>query len=335
MSFFRNPEIKKMVWVCGIITVFAAVIGLFISIETMLIACGLALLLIGIFLLFTHKRYKRLADLSKQLDLMLHEEVPWYMNNIDEGELSILESELSKMTQTLRHQSDALKQDRTYLADSLADISHQMKTPLTSIRVIVSLLRTSDISDSRRMELVSDLAMLLDRTDWLIATLLKISRIDAGTVQFQKARVPVRLLLKKALEPLAIPLELGGQVVVLNGEDTAAFTGDLSWSAEALGNIIKNCMEHTPENGKIEICFLENPLYTEMIIQDNGTGISKEDLPHIFERFYRSKQTAETGVGIGLALARMIITKQNGTIKAENNQTKGSKFIIRFYKGAI
>ena len=140
-------------------------------------------------------------------------------------------------------------------------------------------------------------------------------------------------LMDKACSPLLVPIELRGQELNIKAEGT--FTGDISWTCEAVGNIVKNCMEHTPEGGKLEITATENPIYSEIIITDSGCGISKDDLPHIFERFYKGDKSNDKSFGIGLALARMIITSQNGTVKAENRKEKGAKFTIRFYKVTV
>ena len=154
-----------------------------------------------------------------------------------------------------------------------------------------------------------------------------------GTVQFKKENVSMATLINKSCAPLLVPIELRGQELAIKAEGD--FIGDLSWTCEAIGNIVKNCMEHTPEGGKIEIEASENALYTEIVIKDNGTGIAKEDMPHIFERFYKGKDSDDKSFGVGLALARMIIASQKGTVKAENRKPTGAMFSIRFYKGTV
>ena len=140
-------------------------------------------------------------------------------------------------------------------------------------------------------------------------------------------------LIRKSTESVAIPMELRGQELKVTAD--GSFIGDIGWTAEAITNIVKNCMEHTPEGGKVSVMATDNPLFAEIIISDNGRGIAGEDLPHIFERFYKGKNSADNSFGIGLALARTIITTQNGTIKAENILPHGAKFTIRFYKGTV
>lgn len=247
--------------------------------------------------------------------------------------MAILHSEIYKMTVRLREQQNNLINDKKYLADSIADISHQIRTPLTYINLLVQLLSAPNLTDERRQELTHELYGMLSRIDWLITTLLKISKLDAGTVTFKKEKVSLQTLINKSCSTLLVPIELRGQELVIN--TNGDFVGDLSWTCEAIGNIVKNCMEHTQEGGKIEIEACENALYTEITIKDNGTGIAKEDMPHIFERFYKGKDSDDKSFGVGLALSRMIITSQKGTVKAENHNPHGAKFTIRFYKGIV
>ena len=333
MKLFRNPEILRT-FLLYLVLSAAAVIAAFIMAGSfgwlMLAICAA---FIVIWLVQSARRYRRIAELSDDIDRILHGEDHVSLNEYAEGELGILQSEVHKMTIRLREQKQSLVDDKIYLADSLADISHQIRTPLTSINLLVSLLSDPGITDERRGELSRELYSLLSRIDWLITTLLKMSKLDAGTVQFNSETVPMAELIRKSTESVAIPMELRGQE--LNVTADGSFIGDIGWTAEAITNIVKNCMEHTPEGGKVSVTATDNPLFAEIIISDNGSGIAGEDLPHIFERFYKGKNSADNSFGIGLALARTIITTQNGTIKAENILPHGAKFTIRFYKGTV
>ena len=333
MKLFRNPEILRAFLLYLVLTA-AAVIAAFIMAGSfgwlMLAVCAA---FVGIWLVHTARRYRRISELSADIDRILHGEDHISLNDYAEGELGILQSEVHKMTIRLREQKQSLVDDKIYLADSLADISHQIRTPLTSINLLVSFLSDPDITVERRGELSRELYSLLSRIDWLITTLLKMSKLDAGTVQFNSETVPMAELIRKSTESVAIPMELRGQE--LNVTADGSFIGDIGWTAEAITNIVKNCMEHTPEGGKVSVTATDNPLFSEIIISDNGRGIAGEDLPHIFERFYKGKNSADNSFGIGLALARTIITTQNGTIKAENVLPNGAKFTIRFYKGTV
>ena len=334
MKFFRNKEVLRTILLHVVIS--AAVAGIAFSWDKRfgILTVAFAMVLLMLDAVSTYMRYKKIYELSADIDRILHgEDVTVSLNKYQEGELSVLQSEIHKMTGRLLEQKQQLQDDKIYLADSIADISHQIRTPLTSINLLVQFLSEPDITDERRIQLTHELMGLLSRIDWLITALLKMSKLDAGTVQLKSETVTLKELIQKSTAPLLVPVELREQTLVT--EATGDFTGDVSWTMEALGNIIKNCMEHTPDGGQITIRAAENPLYTEIAISDNGSGIDKEDLPHIFERFYKGKNSDDKSFGIGLALARTIITAQNGTIKAENKADRGALFTIRFYKGTV
>ncbi|HEX3025670.1 MAG TPA: HAMP domain-containing sensor histidine kinase [Clostridia bacterium] len=251
-----------------------------------------------------------------------------------EGSFSILKNEIYKITVMLREQAETLKRDKTALADSIADISHQIKTPLTSLFVLEDLL-TSDPPEDARREFLIRLRQQLERIQWLISSLLKLSRLDAGAVELKRDRVLFEDLMKKAAEPLEIPADIKNQRIQVSGSPSAGFTGDLGWSAEAVSNILKNCLEHTPEGGEIQVKFEENTLFSALTITDNGEGVAPEDLPHIFSRFYRGKNASENSVGIGLAIAKAVIQAQGGEITAGSETGRGTTFEIKIYRGVI
>ena len=332
MSFFRNPEIQKNFILYVLLIFVLTVTGFLCGSNYGLTVLTISMLFTVLHFWITFRRYKKLATLGSEIDKILHGNESINLEDYSEGELSFLQSEILKLTVQLREQAWSLKQDKQYLASSIADISHQIRTPLTSINIILSLISKSDLSEERKKSLFNELDTLLRRIDWLITTLLKISRLDTGTVKFKKEKIMVSELISHAVAPIAISLDLREQEIntVITGNES--FIGDLSWTVEAIENILKNCMEHTQRGGRIKITSLENALFTEIIITDNGPGIDKEDLPYLFERFYKGKNSNNQSFGIGLALARMIIVNQNGTIKAENAQKGGAKFTIRFYR---
>lgn len=296
----------------------------------LLILCGVMLCAM---LLLLHSRNRKIRKLSEDLDRLLHDGTPLPIREYREGELSILANQLQKMTLRLLESAEQSKVNQAYLANSLADISHQLRTPLTAMNLTATMLSSPSLTDERRRELTVELRNLLSRTDWLVESLLKLSKLDAGTVTMAKERIPIRELIQRAAEPLAIPMELRDQRLIVDcGEE--AITGDPVWTAEALGNILKNCMEHTPMGGTISVTAEETVLYTRLIVEDTGHGFQEEEIPHLFERFYKGANASDSNYGIGLALARTIITAQNGTIQAMNSE-HGARFVMTFYKQVI
>ena len=333
MRLLKNKEVRgALLWQLSV-AVIACSLCFFFDLRAGLTAVVLSMLLILIFCIGTYKRYQRISSLADDINQVLHGDSSIDFDNYSEGELSILHSEIYKMTIRLREQQQKLMKDKEYLADSLADISHQIRTPLTSINLLVERLSASGLTDECRHQLTNELYGLLGRIDWLITTLLKISKLDCIRDRFNKETVSLEVLINKSCTPLLIPIELRGQELIIRAEGN--FYGDPAWTSEAVGNIVKNCMEHTPDGGRIEIDAAENALYSEIVIKDNGTGVSAEDLPHIFERFYKGKDSDGKSFGIGLALSRMIIAGQKGTVKAENRKNAGAVFTLRFYKGTV
>ena len=333
MKLLKNKEVRGALLWQLLISAAACTVCFFFDVRAGLTAVVLSLLLMLIFCISTYKRYQRISSLADDINQVLHGDSSIDFDSYSEGELSILHSEIYKMTVRLREQQQKLLSDKEYLANSLADISHQIRTPLTSINLLVERLSATGLTDECRHQLTNELYELLGRIDWLIITLLKISKLDAGTVSFNKETVSLEMLINKSCAPLLIPIELRGQELIIRAEGD--FYGDSAWTSEAVGNMVKNCMEHTPDGGRIEINAVETALYSEIVIKDNGTGISPEDLPHIFERFYKGKDSDGKSFGIGLALSRMIIAGQKGTVKAENRKNAGAMFTLRFYKGTV
>lgn len=263
--------------------------------------------------------------------MVLHNADHLFIGRMEEGELSILQSEIAKMTLRIREQNDALRKEKEHLADSMADIAHQLRTPLTSVNLILSLLEHRP-DEKERKELIRETKELFNQMDWLLTSLLKLSRLDAGIVVFQSSPIEVNTLITNAVHPLLIPMELHSITLHLRVPKGIVIQGDLGWLSEALQNILKNGMDSSGDNGKIIVTCEDNPLYTEIIIRDSGAGFEKEDLPFLFNRFYRGKNAGATGYGIGLALCKTIITRQGGTITANNHPEGGAVFAIRFPK---
>ena len=286
-----------------------------------------------IFAVVTKRRYKNLNDLNDYLSLVCKGIYDMNIDDNTEGELSILKNNLYKVITLLQSQNDYLKNDKLYLADSIADISHQLKTPLTSMMMMCELLENEENPD-KRQEFVAVINNQLSKMKWLITNILKISKLDADATEFKREEVSISKVLDDSLKPFALTAELKN-VAIQNGANDFIFNGDESWTVEAVSNIVKNCLEHTNDGGKITIASESTNLYNKLTISDNGCGIAEEDLPHIFERFYHGKNSSKDSVGIGLALAKTVFEKENASVTVESEQGRGSIFEIRFYKSVV
>ncbi|WP_252229438.1 HAMP domain-containing sensor histidine kinase [Clostridium sp. ZBS15] len=327
----RNREFRQLAILFFLIVVATVTLGFAINRLAGILAIASSVTFGTVFFAFTKARYKSIAQISDQIDLVLHNADHLYIGESDEGELSILQSEITKMMLRIREQNDALKKEKEHLADSLADIAHQLRTPLTSVSLILSLLENNS-DENERKALIRETKELFVQMDWLLTSLLKLSRLDAGIVVFQSEQIDVNNLICAALRPFLIRMELHDIVVQIDVPKKIIIQGDSAWFSEAIQNILKNCMESAGENGKIEIVCTDNSLFTEIAIHDSGAGFEKEDLPFLFDRFYRGKVPNATGYGIGLALCKMIITQQGGTITTKNHPHGGAIFSIRFPK---
>jgi signal transduction histidine kinase len=283
-------------------------------------------------IIFTKIRYKKINELSEYLYRIYMGEYTLDVRDYKEGELSILKSEIYKLTLRMIEQNELLLKDKTYLADALSDITHQLKTPLTSISMMADLLATDHIDDVKRLEFTKNIHTQVERMRRLVVSLLKMSKLDAKAVELKQEPILLRDLVEQTMEPFRIIEELKEIKVHIEGDDEASCMGDFPWLQEAVSNVLKNCLEHTERQGNIHIHYSQNAIYSQISITDSGEGIDEEDLPHIFERFYKGKNANSDSVGIGLALAKQIITGHNGSIHIISEKEKGSKFIIKLYK---
>lgn len=304
-----------------------------------------------IFMILTNRRYRALANMAANLDRVLAGERDIRLRDMSEGELAILSSEIDKVIARLNLTVDELQAEKLALSDALADISHQLKTPLTSIAISTELIRDRLSARGDSEDLVERLRLiqtLQARVEDLVAALLKLARIDAGVIKLVCGAVDAHELVRKSFEPLAIAFDIADVRFSADVQDGASYEGDLTWSVEALENILKNCMEHTPAGGCVSVRVTEDVLACRIRIEDTGPGIAESDLPHIFERFYRGSRDANAtpsevnpaGVGIGLALSKSLVTAQGGTLTAENLRDEngnitGAAFNLVFFKTVV
>lgn len=284
-------------------------------------------------ILYIKSRNKKLNEIKKYINEINNRNYELKIEDNSEDELSNLKNELYKITVMLKEEAEKSKQDKESLKVSVQDISHQLKTPITSISIMLDNLKDNPKMDEKtRQRFIFEIDKQIENISFLIISLLKFSRLEAGVEDFIKENINVKELISACLKRLEIPIEIKNQNIVIKGKEDSYFIGDYKWQEEAITNIIKNCIEHTDENKNIYINYEENNLYTKIQIIDEGNGIDKEDIKHIFERFYKGKDSSENSIGIGLALAKTIIEKDNGYISCKSEKGKGTEFIIKYMK---
>lgn len=249
-----------------------------------------------------------------------------------EGQIGILQSELYKLMIQMKEQSLGALSEKGYLADMLSDISHQIKTPLAAITIMTDLLQTPGLPEEKRLEFAARIDASVNRITWLIRNLLTLSQLDANRLKLKRETVAAKELLHQVCDPFELLFEIKELEMNLTVGDEIRLTCDRRWTGEALSNIVKNCMEHTPPGGRIAVEVSQNNFSTNIRICDNGTGIPKEQLPHIFERFYKGGNESAESVGIGLAMAEKIVTLQNGTIEVRSRVGEGTEFLVKLYR---
>jgi len=244
-----------------------------------------------------------------------------------EGAFSILKNDINTLVNIKNEQMNFAQMERNLLTEYMEDISHQLKTPITSMMIMADLLDTAPAD--KQTEFLGNIKIILARMDWLVNTLLKMARLDSGAVDFSMVTISTGELIKTALQPLEILLDVKNQTVELLN-DTDLFC-DRRWTAEALANVIKNASEYSPVNSKIYVNSGINPIYRWISVTDSGEGIHKETYANLFKRFEYSQ--SENGYGIGLPLALSIVRSQNGDIEIDGGgKGKGATFMIKFFK---
>lgn len=331
----------------------AALAGAIAGAAAAIAAAVTGVVLTALFVAVSIARYRQIARLSTEIDEVLHGGRRVDFSNCREGDLAVLQSELSKLVARLARTNAALQREKSALADALADVSHQIRTPMTAASLAVGKLERAD-DPAARLRARRELEAHMGRVSWLVTTLLKIAKLDAGALRFEAAPVPVRDMVGGAVAPLAASFDLHGVALRIDvgGE---SFEGDARWTAEAVENVVKNCLEHTPSGGEVRVGAREDALATRIVVEDTGSGIAPEDLPHVFERFYRGRADVASsqgsggrvdppeppelaalprpeGFGIGLSLAQAIVSAQGGTLRASNRAEGGARFEIVFPK---
>ena len=282
--------------------------------------------------IYSRSESKKIKEIEKYIEAINNKNYTLKISENSEDEFSNLSNELYKTTVMLKEQASNSQKSQKTLQTNIEDISHQLKTPLTSISIMLdNIIDNPDMEIETRQKFLHEINRQIEWFNWLVIALLKLSKIDSGTAVFTKKEINVEKVINHVIQNLAIPLEIKQQKIIVNG-NSSKFIGDYNWQLEALTNIVKNCIEHTPNHKNIYIKFEENNFYTKITIRDEGVGIAKEDIKHIFERFYKGKNSSENSIGIGLALAKSIIERDNGYIICSSKEGEGTTFEIKYMK---
>lgn len=304
----------------------------FIKIDIAIIIAG-GIAVTSVLLSYNKKREEKISDINSYIGKVNRGNYELKIEENGEDELTKLRNELYKTTVLLRETAENSEKEKTNLSNSLTDISHQLKTPLTSIRIMIDNIQNNpDMDEKTRNEFIEDISKQIDWISSLVISLLKLAKFDAGSIVMRDEEINVKKLIQNIISNLAILIDIKDIKIEENISEQITLFADYNWQLEALTNIIKNCIEHSFDGGKIKIEAESNSVFTKIIITDEGEGIEKKDLNRIFERFYKSEKSSENSIGIGLALAKTIIEKERGYIKVESEVGKGTKFEIKYLK---
>lgn len=304
-------------------------------IYEIILIIAIFILTITIWTLYTIKQNKKIHEIDMYLKKVNSGDYTLKIEENSEDELSKLRNELYKTTVLLREAAENSKKENINLSNSLADISHQLKTPLTSIRIMIdNIYDNPDMDEETKMDFIKSINNQIEWISSLVVSLLKLAKFDAGTIVMNDENVNIIELINNVKDNLSIILELKEIDIILEYDHSKPIivSIDYTWQLEALTNIIKNAIEHSKNNSKIHIKIEDSSVFTKIIIEDEGEGISKKDLPHIFQRFYKSEKSSENSIGIGLSLAKTIIEKDNGYINVKSEEGKGTTFYIKYMK---
>ena len=292
-----------------------------------------SIIIIIVFVLYNKRQKNKIKEITNYIEQINNKNYALDIQDNNEDELSVLKNELYKITVMLKEQAENSAKDKINLKNSLEDISHQLKTPLTSITIMLdNILDSPDMDLQTRNEFIKDIYREIANIKFLVQNLLILSKFDANTITFNENEEKLEDIIEEAKQNVASICDLKNIQIILEGKEDAKTTCDLKWQVEALTNILKNCAEHSNNNTKINVLYSENNMYSEIVIKDEGSGIDQKDLKHIFERFYKGKNSDKDSIGIGLSLAKTIIEKDNGFITVDSELGKGTTFNIKYRK---
>ena len=293
----------------------------------------LSLVILIIFMKYNHSKDVKLKEITRYIEEINNKNYKLDIDDNTEDELSMLKNEVYKTTIMLKETAENSVQDKVNLKDSLSDISHQLKTPLTSITIMIdNILENPEMDKETRIEFVKDIKREIINVNFLANSILKLSKLDANSVKFINKKIELQDIVKESIKNVSVLCDLKNVEVRQKADKNIKISCDFKWQVEAITNILKNCVEHSKDNSKIDISYEENKIYSKVEIKDYGVGLEKEELSHIFERLYKGKNSSSESVGIGLALAKSIIESNNGYVSVESEVNKGTIFAIKYFK---
>lgn len=292
----------------------------------------LAIFILALFLKYNQKKDRELAQITRYIEEINQKNYRLEIDDMSEDELSMLKTEIGKITVMLKESAEQSQQDKNNLKQSLSDISHQLKTPLTSISIILdNLIDDPEMEPEVRADFVRTIKREITNINFLVQSLLKLSKLDSETVTFMKEEVHLEKIVRAAMDNVSTLCDLRNVGLEFSGAEQDLIQCDFRWQVEAITNVLKNAVEHSYENSMVKIQILSNQAYAAVSIRDYGSGIDEEDMKHLFERFYHGKNASKDSVGIGLSLAKAIVESDGGYIGVEASEI-GSRFTVKYFK---
>ena len=320
---------KKKIIVCALAIVGSALVRDFKWISLILAICIVAILAIDIY--EKRKLEKQIRELTDYITRVQDAAALPEMSESTEGSIGILQSEIYKVVTILREEYSSEHRQKKYMSDMMSDISHQFKTPLTAISLMTELLMEPEVSEEQRLEYTAKIDSQINKMTWLIRNLLTLSQLEAGVLEMKSEQIVLKDMIDEISDSLGVMAEVAEVNLEVSVSEEITVKGDKHWLREAVTNIVKNCIEHTASGGYVKLKASQNNLCCTLRIEDNGKGIAKEHLDHIFERFYKAGNASPNSVGIGLAMAKQIINSHGGTIEVNSVLDEGSEFVIKLY----
>lgn len=341
IAIFNNPNLKSNTDILskyGVDQNYSVLTKLDNTMHQNLIINTIIIILFGIilltiFIVYLLYRDRKIKEINNYISAINRKDYTLKIKDNEEGELSNLKNELYKITAMLKEEANNSTNEKIMISDAVSNISHQLKTPLTSMSIMIDNIQNdSTMSEATRKDFLKEISKQIEWINFLVISLLKLARFDAGVINLRKDKINVKDLLNKVKDNLDITAELQEVEISIDKDNDVFFIGDFNWQIEALTNIVKNSLEHSTTNQKVNIDYEDNNFYTKITIKDNGKGMNKSDLKNIFKRFYKGQNASETSIGIGLSLAKTIIEKGDGYITCESKENKGTTFTIKYMK---